>query len=353
MSKSKGNVIDPLVIINKYGADALRFTLISMAAPGRDVKLSEDRVKGYRNFLNKIWNANKFSKINNCKFSKKLNIKKTNLDVNKWIYFALVKTNLEAKKHISNFRFDEAARVIYQFVWHSYCDWYIEFLKPIFDSKNKKNHEESRNMSAFIQANILVLLHPFIPFFTEKVWQDFKFINYFKTSLMFKNWDVKSQSSFNKSYNKIDWLIGLVTSIRSTKVDLNISPGSFLDISTAELISNKISIINDNLDVFKRLGRVSEVSHSESNQNGVKIIVGGETVTLYFDQNLDLNEQKQKIFNKVKDLDQKINGINDKLKNKSFLENAPKQIVQKEKKALIEYKIELKKLNSILNSIKN
>ena len=208
-------------------------------------------------------------------------------------------------------------------------------------------------MSAFIQANILILLHPFIPFFTEKVWQDFKFINYFKTALMFKNWDVKSQSSFNKSYNKIDWLIDLVTSIRSTKVDLNISPGSFINISISELNSNKISIINDNLDVFKRLGRVSEVSHSESNQNGVKIIVGGETVTLYFDQNLDLNEQKQKISNKVNDLDQKINGINDKLKNKSFLKNAPKQIVQKEKKSLIVYKIELKKLNSILNSIKN
>jgi len=322
MSKSKGNVIDPR----------------------RDVKLSEDRVKGYRNFLNKIWNANKFSKINNCKFSKKLNIKKTNLDVNKWIYFELVKTNFEAKKHISNFRFDEAARVIYQFVWHSYCDWYIEFLKPIFDSKNKKNLEESRNMSAFIQANILILLHPFMPFFTEKVWQDFKFINYFKTALMFKNWDVKSQSSFNKSYNKIDWLIDLVRNIRSIKVDLNISPGSFINISISELNSNKISIINDNLDVFKRLGRVSEVSHSESNQNGVKIIVGGETVTLYFDQNLDLNQQKQKISSKVKDLDQKINGIKAKLKNKSFLKNA---------KVLIDCKIELKKLNSILNSIKN
>ena len=239
MSKSKGNVIDPLDIINKYGADSLRFTLISMAAPGRDVKLSEDRVKGYRNFLNKIWNANKFSKLNNCKLSKKLNIKKTNLDVNKWIYFKLVNTNIEAKKYIENFRFDEAARIIYQFVWHSYCDWYIEFLKPIFDSKDKKNLEESRNMLSFIQSNILILLHPFIPFFTEKVWQDFKFSNYFKTPLMFKDWDIKSQQSFNKSYSKIDWLIDFVTSIRSTKVALNVSPGSFIDISTSELNSGK------------------------------------------------------------------------------------------------------------------
>ena len=170
---------------------------------------------------------------------------------------------------------------------------------------------------------------------------------------MFKNWDVKSQSSFNESFNKIDWLIDLVTNIRSTKVDLNVSPGSFIDISTAELNQNKISIINDNLNVFKRLGRVSEISHSKLNKNGVKIIVGGETVTLYFDQNLNLNEQKQKISNKVKELDQKINTINHKLKNKSFLKNAPKQIIEKEKRAFINYKIELKKLNSILNSIKN
>ncbi len=353
MSKSKGNVIDPLDIINKYGADSLRFTLISMAAPGRDVKLSEDRVKGYRNFLNKIWNANKFSKINGCKLSNKLNIKKVNLDVNRWIYLELFKTNNVAIKYIENFRFDEAAKVIYQFVWHSYCDWYIEFLKPIFDSKNKKNHEESRYLSAFIQANILILLHPFIPFFTEKVWQDFKFSNYFKKPLMFKDWSLKSQSSFNDSYSKIDWLIDLVTNIRSTKVNLGVFPGSFVDVSTAELSLSKKNIINDNLNVFKRLGRVSNISHSELNKDGVKIIVDGETLILYFDQSLDLKEQKQKIFNKVKDLNLKIRVVSEKLKNKSFLKNAPRQIVEKEKKALIDYKNELKKLNSILNSIKN
>ena len=353
MAKSKGNVIDPLDIIDKYGADSLRFTLISMAAPGRDVKLSEDRVNGYRNFLNKIWNANKFSKINKCKFSKKINIKNTKLDVNKWIYFQLTKTNEEAKKYIHNFRFDEAARVIYQFVWHSYCDWYIEFLKPVFDSKNNKYIDESRNMSAFIQANILILLHPFIPFFTEKVWLDFKFNDYFQSSLMFKDWNVVKRSNFKKNYNKIDWLINLVTSIRSTKVNLNVSPGSFIDISTNELNSDKISTINDNLSVFKRLGRVSNVSGSKLKKNGVKIIVGGEAITLYFDQNLNLSEQMQKISNKTKDLNQRIAGINNKLENKSFLKNAPKQIIQKEKKALIEYNIELKKLNTILNSIKN
>ena len=238
-------------------------------------------------------------------------------------------------------------------MWHSYCDWYIESLKPIFDSKSIKNIEETRNVSAFIQANILILLHPFIPFFTEKVWQDFKFANYFNKPLILKDWEIKSQSSFSKGHSKIDWLIDLVTNIRSTKVNLNVSPGSFIEVSTAELSSNKISIINDNLEVFKRLGRVSDVSHAELNKNGVKIIVGGETIILYFDQNLDLQEQKQKILNKVKYLNQQINRISEKMKNKSFLKNAPKQIVDNEKTTLIDYKFELKKLNSILNSIKN
>ncbi len=351
MSKSKGNIIDPLDLIKAYGADSLRFTLISMAAPGRDIKLSEDRVKGYKNFLNKIWNANKFSEINGCQISNNFDIKKVKLDINKWIYFKLVKTNIDAKKHISNFRFDEAARVIYQFVWHSYCDWYIEFLKPIFDNKNNLN--ESRNMLAFIQSNILILLHPFIPFFTEKVWQDFNFSSYFKSPLMFKNWDIKPQPTFVKNFEKIDWIINLVSNIRSTKVDLNISPGSYIDISTFELKSNKLDIINDNLEVFKRLGRVSNVSHSKLDKNGVKIIVGGESITLYFDQNIDLSEQKKKIGNKVQELSKKVNIISNKLKNKSFLKNAPKQIIQKENRALIDYKIQLKKLNSILNSIKN
>ena len=170
---------------------------------------------------------------------------------------------------------------------------------------------------------------------------------------MFKDWNIIKRSNFKKTYNKIDWLIDLVTNIRSTKVNLNVSPGSYIDVSTNELSLDKISIINDNLSVFKRLGRVSNVSNSKLDKNGVKIIVGGETITLYFDQNLSLSEQMHKISNKAKDLNQRIIGINNKLENKSFLKNAPKQIIQKEKKALIEYKIELKKLNTILNSIKN
>ena len=170
MSKSKGNVIDPLELINEYGADSLRFTLISMASPGRDVKLSKDRVIGNRNFITKIWSANNFLKLNSCKLDKNINLKSINLPINQWILNEFVKTQNLVSKNIEIFRFDEAARYAYQFVWHYYCDWYLEFLKPVFNSKNKKNIKEARIFSSFMMANILKILHPFIPFFTEHMW---------------------------------------------------------------------------------------------------------------------------------------------------------------------------------------
>ena len=355
MSKSKGNVIDPLNIINKYGADSLRLTLISMAAPGRDVKLSEDRVKGYRNFLNKIWNANKFLNLNECKFESKLKIKDIKLDVNKWIYFELAKTNNEVKKNISNFRFDEASRTLYQFVWHTYCDWYLEFLKPIFDSNNKISLKESRNVASYIQYNILIMLHPFIPFFTEKVWLDLKLNKKLKTPLMQKSWDlqVKPSENFKLSHRKIDWITKLVTNIRSTKVVLDVSPGDFIDVSIHELDKKKKTIIANNISVFMRLGRVSNIHEKKLDKQGINIVVGTETVTLYFSDNINLSNQKLKLSSKFKELENKVSNLSNKLKNKSFLENAPKTIVLREKKSLIDYKVELKKLNSILNSINN
>ncbi len=137
MSKSKGNVIDPLKLINEYGADSLRFTLISMASPGRDVKLSKDRVVGNRNFITKIWSANNFLRINNCVLNQKINLNSIKLPINQWIFNEFIKTQNLVSKNIEIFRFDEAAKHAYQFVWHSYCDWYLEFLKPVFNSKKK------------------------------------------------------------------------------------------------------------------------------------------------------------------------------------------------------------------------
>ena len=188
MSKSKGNVIDPLDLIKKYSADALRFTLLSMASPGTDVKLSEDRVKGYRNFLNKLWNANNFLITNNCDFSKIEEKPILSININKWIYAELIETKNKIEKNLKDYRFDEAAKNAYQFTWHSYCDWYLELSKTILFSEDEKAKDEVRQVSAYIFKQILILLHPFIPFVTEEIWLNNKFDNSGKDFLMLANW---------------------------------------------------------------------------------------------------------------------------------------------------------------------
>ena len=188
MSKSKGNVIDPLKLIEKYSADALRFTLLSMASPGRDVKLSEDRVKGYRNLLNKLWNANNFLIQNKCNFSDIKTPSKIKININKWIYAQLLDVKTKVEKNITDYRFDEAARNIYQFVWHSYCDWYLELSKTILFSNDKSSINEVRGVSGCIFKEILILMHPFIPFVTEEIWLKNKLDNSGKNYLMLSNW---------------------------------------------------------------------------------------------------------------------------------------------------------------------
>ena len=229
MSKSKGNVIDPLELIDKYSADALRFTLLSMASPGRDVKLSEDRVKGYRNFLNKLWNANNFLKQNNCLFKNFQKKPKITININKWIYSELLLTKIKVEKNIKEYRFDEAARNAYQFVWHSYCDWYLELIKTIFYSNDSKSIKEIREVSSYIFKEILILMHPFIPFVTEEIWLKNKMDNSNKNYLMYANW-MTGKPKKDKDFKEVEKIITLITQIRSFKNELSVSPGSFVDI---------------------------------------------------------------------------------------------------------------------------
>jgi valyl-tRNA synthetase len=216
MSKSKGNVINPLDLIEKYSADALRFTLLAMASPGTDVKLSEDRVKGYRNFLNKLWNANNFLITNHCYFSKieeKLNL---SININKWIYSELIGTKNKIEKNLKDYRFDEAAKNAYQFTWHSYCDWYLELSKTILFSEDEKTKNEVRQVSAYIFKQILILLHPFIPFVTEEIWLNNKFDKSGKDFLMLANWP-SGEPKKDISTNQVEKIISIVSELRSFK----------------------------------------------------------------------------------------------------------------------------------------
>ena len=353
MSKSKGNVIDPLQLISEYGADSLRFTLISMASPGRDVKLSRDRVTGNRNFITKIWSANNFLDLNRCKLEKKVNINTIKLPINHWIYNELIKTQNLVSKNLELFRFDEAAKHVYQFVWHSYCDWYLEFLKPIFSSKNKLELIEARSFASFIMANILKLLHPFIPFFTESVWSKNNYKKIFKSNLILSEWpNYKLISRFNKNHNDINVLIEFISNIRSTKAELKVTPKLFCDVYFLERTSKLKLIIKNNLIFAKQVGRINEILKSKiENKNTIEILSMNEKIALRFNENVDLISQKHKISQKIDNLDKQLFGLKNKLRNKAYLKNAPKEIVQNDKKLVKELTIEHDKLRSIVTSI--
>jgi len=353
MSKSKGNVIDPLDLINEYGADPLRFTLISMASPGRDVKLSKDRVIGYRNFITKMWNVKNFLELNNCKHNKKTNFEKIKLPINQWIYSEFCKTNELINKHIKDFRFDEASRVLYNFVWHSYCDWYLEFLKPIFNSKNKNSVLEAKQFSSYMLLNILKLLHPFIPFFTEHVWQ---VNNYYKgenSNLINSDWPVsKKIISYKKNSEEIDCIIDVISAIRSTKVQLNVPPKEYCDIVYFKESLKIKKFINNNIEIIKHVGRVNNINFkSDNNESIIQIIVLKEKIGLKFQTNIDLKAQKDKLSNKLKNLEKKIISLNQKLDNKNYVNKAPKNIVANDKILFKDLKIEQTKLKSIVSSI--
>ena len=353
MSKSKGNVIDPLELINEFGADSLRFTLISMASPGRDVKLSKDRVTGNRNFITKIWSANNFLKLNNCLLNKRVSLKSIKLPINQWIFNEFIKAQNLVSKNIEAFRFDEAAKYAYQFVWHSYCDWYLEFLKPIFNSRNKSEINEAKLFSSFMMANILKILHPFIPFFTESVWSKNKYKAVFKKDLILSTWpNYTNIKRFNKHQININNLIELISNIRSTKAELKITPKLFCDVSFSDKPKKLGNLINENLSLIKQVGRINGIVKRQINdKNSIDILVLKEKLSLSFSEDVDLASQKERIIQKIERINKQIENLNNKLKNKAYIKNAPKEIVQNDKKLVKELTVEDGKLRSIVSSI--
>ncbi len=351
MSKSKGNVIDPLELIEKYSADALRFTLLSMASPGRDVKLSEERVKGYRNFLNKLWNANNFLKINKCDFEKKSKIPKISININKWIYRELIDTKNLVEKNIKDYRFDEASRNAYKFVWNSYCDWYLELSKTIFYSKDKKAIKEVRVVSSYVFKQILILLHPFIPFITEEIWLKNKLDNSKKNFLMFANWP-SGKLNKDKNLKEVERMISIITEIRSFKNELNIGPGSFIDISIEKINKkNKKFFVNNNI-VLKRLGRINNFLDKNKNIPSATLIIESDMLKLYFEQSVDLHLIKENLTKKQNKCSEDLKKSAQKLANKSFVDKAPKNIVDQEKTNYNNLKNDIHKIAQTIESLK-
>jgi len=350
MSKSKGNVIDPLDLIQKYSADALRFTLLSMASPGTDVKLSEDRVKGYRNFLNKLWNANNFLIQNKCNLKNSKKIPKLKVNINKWIYFELLETSKLIKKNIEDYRFDEAAKNAYHFAWHKYCDWYLELSKTILFSDNSKAKNEVKEVSAFVFRQILIILHPFIPFVTEKIWLTNKFDNKNKNFLMLSNW-ISGMSKKDSDHKQVQQIIDIISEIRSFKNELNVSSGSFIDISINAIKKNNQKFVMNNEIIIKKLGRINNFFKKDLNKPSASLIIFGDLFKIYFDENVNLNVIKENLLKRQNKYQEEMNKISQRLGNKGFVQRAPKDIVQQEKTNYSNLKNDIKKISLTIESL--
>ena len=352
MSKSKGNVIDPLTIIDEFGADALRFTLISMSSPGRDVKLSIDRVKGYRNYITKIWNTFSYCEINNIFKLKKIKLTNIKNPANQWIIKTLNLYKRKIKKNINDYRFDEAAKNIYLYIWNYFCDWYIEFSKPLLNSKNKQIVEETKNVLLYVQMENLSLLHAFIPFVTEELWSLSNLKKIHKTDLV--NFNFKKDVKLKKTNGAkdIDFIINFITDLRSIKANLNIAPGSFVDLGINELPKKFQKIINSNELIVKRLGRITNFNIDKSSTKTGKVVLSNNKLSISFGEDLNLEQLVSTLDKKIKILENQIKISKNKLKNENFIKKAPKIIIKQEKDLLESGKSEYKNLLEIINSLK-
>jgi len=262
----------------------------------------------------------------------------------------LLETKKIVAKNIKDYRFDEAARNAYQFVWHSFCDWYLELSKTILYSNNKKDIKEIRAVSGFIFKEILVLMHPFIPFVTEEIWLKNKLDNSGKNYLMFSNW-ISGKAKKDKDFKEVEKVINIISQIRSFKNELNVSPGSFIDISLGKINKKNQVFFKDNEIVLKKLGRINNFFNKDVNKPSATLVIGGDLFKLYFEENVDLGVIKENLLNKQKKCQNEIDKINSRLNNKDFISRAPKHIVDQEKTNYNNLKNDINKISLTVKSL--
>ena len=349
MSKSKGNIIDPLVLLDKYGADTLRFTLTALLNPGRDVKLAEERVKGYRSFTNKIWNAANFLNLNEVLFKDNIQNVNIKLDSSKWILKELEEVQKKYFENIEKYQFHEIASLIYHFTWHTYCDWYIEFIKSDFKDANKS--EETKKISGWVYVQILKLLHPIMPFITEKLWLSIVDNDSFLMNQNFMK--INFDESFDESKKYILKIIEIMTALRNLRADLNISYKNEIDILIDTKNDYLKNIIVKYQKEFERLLKIKSISYEQITlqKKSAFIVLNDITVLVPLDGIVDTEKEIVKLKNKKNNHNEKLKSVLDKLKNKAFIEKAPDSVIENFKIQEQEIKSSIEKINEIMNTI--
>jgi valyl-tRNA synthetase len=333
MSKSKGNIIDPLELVDEYGADALRFTLAAMAAQGRDIKLSMSRVEGYRNFATKLWNAARFADMNACARVAGFNPVAVNETLNRWIGHEIGRAAREVTAALEVFKFNEAASEVYRFVWNVLCDWYLELAKPVLTGPDGSAKAETRAMTAWALDASLKLLHPFMPFVTEELWRvTAESGPARKTLLALADWPHYDGLDDQTAEAEIGWIIDLVSKIRSVRSEINVPPGSQIPLILADPSAATRERVGRWRDVIARLSRLSALTFSATPPAGaVQLVVRGEIVALPLRDVIDLSAESARLEKELAKIVGDIARIEAKLANSEFLRRAPEDIVESER----------------------
>jgi valyl-tRNA synthetase len=339
MSKSKGNVIDPLDLIDEFGADALRFTLAAMAAQGRDIKLAKARVAGYRNFATKLWNAARFAEMNGCVYVSDFEPAAAKGTLNRWIATELARAVEGVTQALEAYRFNDAAGAAYRFVWNSFCDWYLELAKPIFAGTDQALKDETRATCAHVLDEILKLLHPFMPFITEELWA--------KTAeeagirrgslLVTTEWPGKGVTH-DEAADEIDWLVGLITEIRSVRSEMNVPAAAQIPLVVVGASTKTRGWLATHEAAILRLARISEISVADAAPKAsAQIVVGEATMCLPLEGVIDVAAERKRLGKEVEKLLGEIGRIDKMFSNPQFMAKAKEEVVEENREKREEY----------------
>ncbi|MGB0683941.1 MAG: valine--tRNA ligase [Magnetovibrionaceae bacterium] len=332
MSKSKGNVMDPLDLVNTYGADAMRFTLTAFAAQGRDVKMSESRLEGYRNFCTKLWNAARFCEMNECAPVADFDPKAARHRLNRWIIGKASEAATAVEEAIKAYRFNDAANAAYAFTWNTFCDWHLEFAKPVFGGEDEAAKAETRAATAWVLDRILQMLHPIMPFITSELWDHLGGTR--DSILMLSSWPEADEALIDEAANaEMDWVVRLVSGIRAVRAEMNVPPGAKIPLLLKDASAETLERLTTHKDLVMRLARLdsADALSGDVPKGAVQQVLDEATVVLPIADAIDIDAEKARLEKEIAKLDGEITKHDKKLANPGFVDKAPEAVVATER----------------------
>lgn len=352
MSKSKGNTVDPMETIEKYGADALRFFMAAMETQGRDINLSDSRIQGYRNFATKFWNAARFCEMNECYSVKDFDVTSAKLEISKWIMAKAKEASAEVTENLNSFRFSDAANAVYQFIWGTFCDWYIELIKPIFYGENTDEIKEIRVVTAWTLDRILVMLHPFMPFITEELWDN---LTARSGKLIHVAWPVdEAVNAADK--NEIDRAIDIISAIRSLRASMSLPAVAKLHAYVKDAAAETLAAVERQNALICKLARLEELDalgNRDVTKDMVQTVSHEAAILIPLKGVVDFEAERARLQKELETLNKNLEGYSRKLSNESFVAKAPAAVVAEEKRRQAEAQENKAKVEEALARIAN